>query len=282
VSSGKDRVPGRPRPLALRILREPTVQFALVAGLLFVVAWASGSGGRTVLEVDGNEVRWRVLQAELAQGGPLSTEERQQVEDTYVDQQVLAREARAMGLEQDERIDDLLAQKMLHVLSGDVIQPGDGELQAYYDENTARYAPEPTVAVDEIVVPDDASDSTALPEEVRAGGSLDDLVGDVLVSHRVMPSLTRDDLAQLFSAEIAARVMAAAPGEWIGPHATMRGRHWLRVNGRTDDEPLPFESVRERVRLDWIADQEAVRLADRVAELRNRYEIRIVDGEGAP
>jgi hypothetical protein len=281
VSSGKDAAPGRSRPLALRILREPTVQFTLIAGFLFLVAWASGSGP-TVIEIDGNEVEWRVLQAELARGGPLSPEARQQVEDTYVDQQILAREARAMGLEQDERIDDLLAQKMLHVLSGEVIQPSDAELEAYYDENRDRYAPEPTVSVDEVVVPEDTPDPSTLPAEVRAGGSLDDLVGDVLLTHRVMPSLTRDDLAQIFDAQIAGRALAAAPGEWIGPHTTVRGRHWLRVNGRTDSEPMPLESVRERVRLDWIADEEAARLADRVAELRDRYEIRIVDGGGDP
>lgn len=282
MTPAKQDAPGRPRPLLARVFGEPTVQFSLIAALLFAVAWLFGGGRTRVIEIDGSELQWRVLQAELAQGGPLSAETRRQIEDAYIDQQVLAREARDLGLEQDERIDDLLAQKMLHVLSGDVIQPSDAELEAFYEADPMRYAPAPTVAVDEVVIPPDAPDSPGPPLELDEGMSLDDLVGSVLLSHRVMPSLTRDDLTQLFSADIAERVMTAAPGDWVGPHLTVRGRHWIRVNKRADGGAMPLDLVRERVRLDWIADQEAARLADRVAELRARYEIRVVGAEDEP
>ena len=47
----------------------------------------------------------------------------------------------------------ILSQKMLHLLSGDVPQPTDGELRAYYDENRARYGRGATVTVEAVDVP---------------------------------------------------------------------------------------------------------------------------------
>jgi hypothetical protein len=50
-----------------------------------------------------------------------------------------------------------------------------------------------------------------------------------------------------------------------------------------DAVPRPLEVVREMVRLDWIAEEEEQRLAERVAEIRARYTVVFVGGEeGTP
>jgi hypothetical protein len=270
------------KPFLSRALREPTVQFSLAAAVLFGVAALVGSRNERIIEISRADLDWLVMQAEMAQGGALDAELRQQVEDAYIDQQVLVREALAMGLDDDERIDDILAQKMLHVLSGEVIQPTDAELEAYYQANAARYALEATLSVDEVVVPPGAPDPMALPQELAAGLAPEVLVGGALLAHRPMASVTTADLAQLFSPSLAAQAATAELGAWLGPHVTVRGQHWIRVNTREEATPLPLEAVRDQVRLEWVAEQEALRLAERLAELRAGYTVRIVEGSAEP
>jgi hypothetical protein len=251
------------------LVREPLVHFLLMTAALFGVGTLFGSGD-DVIEVSRAELDWRIMQVE-AQEGPLSEEERRLVEEAYIDERVLVREARALGLEADERIDDILVQKMLHVLSGDVIQPADEELAAYYEANRERYAQDASVTVDELVLPVGGP----FPRQIREGVPPEELPEDVRVSYRLMTDLTRDDLAALFGEDAARTTLAMESGAWVQATITPRGEHWLRVRERVGSVVPPLEVVRDVVRADWIAEREQMRLLERVAELRSYYTIEV-------
>ncbi|MEQ1858177.1 MAG: peptidylprolyl isomerase [Longimicrobiales bacterium] len=255
-----------------RTVREPLVHFSLIAGALFVAA-AVLRGDADRIEVSRAELDYRILQVEANEGTPLTDEERVLVEEAYIDERVLIREARAMGLEADERIDDILIQKMLHILSGDVIQPTDEELAAFYEQNQDRYATDASVTVDEVVVAPNAT----LPRVLLEGGSPDGLAAGAVVGSRVMERLTPDDLAQIFGDEGAALVTSAETGAWREVQQSSRGVHWVRIRERFGSVVPPLAVVRDAVRLDWIAEREQALLLDRVAELRANYSV-VVEG----
>jgi len=264
-------------PSRLRaFLREPLLHFVALAVLLFGVSALLG-GGDDVIEITNDDIDWRVLQFEAQEGRELTDEERVLVRERLIDERVLVREAKAEGLDADDRIDDILVQKMLHVLSGEVIQPTDEELQAFYAMNSDRYATEATVTVDEVVAPM----GRPLPRVLLDGGEPAQAPEGSLIASRVMPRLTLSDLAQIFGDEAAAEVFEAEPGAWVDAYQSVRGQHWFRVRERTEGTVPPLEVVRETVRLDWIGEQEDRRLLARVAELRQRYTIRI-EGEEVP
>jgi hypothetical protein len=254
-------------------LREPLLHFVALAAVLFGVSALLGPGD-DVIEITRDEIEWRVLQVEAQEGQPLTEDERQLILERFIDERVLVREAQAMGLAEDERIDDILVQKMLHVLSGDVIQPSDEELGAYYAVNFERYATEETVTVDEIVLPA----GVPVPRDVIAGTEPAEVTDGGLIASRVMPRLSFDDLAQIFGETAASLVFEADVGAWVDAYESVRGQHWFRVRERTEATVPPLEVVREAARLDWIAEQEDRRLLARVAELRARYDV-IVEGE---
>lgn len=258
------------------VLREPLLHFVLLAAALFGVSALLGPGD-DVIEITREEIDWRILQVEAQEGQTLTQEERVLVRERYIDERVLVREATALGLEEDERIDDILVQKMLHVLSGDVIQPTDEELAAYYAMNQTRYATEATVTVDEVV----AAVGASLPRALLDGGEPADVGEGALIASRVMSRLTLEDLAQIFGEEPAAAVFDAEEGAWVDEYESVRGQHWFRVRRRTAAMVPPLDVVREAARLDWIAEQEDRRLLARVAELRSRYDIRLEDGGGS-
>ena len=256
-----------------KAMREPLLHFAALAAALFVV---SGVMRRDddVIEVSRQELDWRIEQVE-AREGPLSAEERLLVEEAYIDERVLVREARAMGLEADERIDDILVQKMLHILSGDVIQPTEEELAAFYEENRQAYAIDASVTVDEVLVPAGGE----LPRALLVGVPPEELPDGAVTNRRVMERLSFDDLARLYGDGGATRVMEAETGDWWEVQRSQRGAHWVRVRERFGEPVPPLSVVRDAVRLDWITAREQARLLDRVAELRTAYTIEV---EGRP
>jgi hypothetical protein len=265
------------------LLREPTLHFALLAAALFGINALVGARSRDhIIEIDRAEILARIAQVETTVGTPLSEEERRQVEESYIDEQVLVREALALGLEDDARIHDFLAQKMLHVLSADVIQPTDAELAAYFEAQRARYATAAAVTVDELVIGTEETLPAALRDQLRDGAAPEQLDGSVPIRHAVLADMTRADVTRVFGDATATLVFDAEPGVWVGPHRTVRGQHWFRVTARTAAAPAEFDAIREQVRLDWVIDQEEARLERRVAELRGRYSIEFVGAGGTP
>ena len=267
-------------PLFRRILREPTSHFVLLAAVLFFANAALESWRGNVITVDHAQIGVRIAELEALRGAPLSPEERQLVEDAYIDEQVLVREALDMGLEADRRIDDILVQKMLHVLSGDVIQPTEDELGEFYEENRASYTTEPALTIEEVVIAAGSPAAGDLAEQLQAGVSAEELAESPGARSSVLRQVTGGDLRRLFGPVTAELILSANTQGWIGPHETVRGQHWFRIVERTTPELPPLDSVRERVRLDWVADQEAARLDQAVRELRERYNIVIEEPEG--
>lgn len=267
-------------PLLRRILREPTTHFVLLAAVLFAANAALESWRGNVIMIDRVQIEVRIAELEALRGAPLSPEERQLVEDAYIDEQVLVREALDMGLEADRRIDDILVQKMLHVLSGDVIQPTEDELREFYEANRASYTTEPALTIEEVVIAAGSTAAGDLMEQLRAGASAQELAGNPDARSSVLRQVTGGDLRRLFGPVTAELILSANTEGWIGPHETVRGQHWFRIVEQTTPELPPLDSVRERVRLDWVADQEAARLDQAVTGLRERYDIVIDDPEG--
>jgi hypothetical protein len=255
-----------------KAVREPLFHFALLAAGLFAAA-AVLRPDDDVIEVTRQELDWRILQVEAREGTTLSEQDRQLVEEAYIDERVLIREARAMGLEADERIDDILVQKMLHILSGDVIQPTDEELAVHYEANREAYATDAALTVDEVVVAENAT----LPRAILEGTPPEQLPAGAVIGHRIMERLTYEDLIQIFGADGAETVSSAETGDWWEAQQSPRGRHWVRIRERFGSAVPPLDVVRDAVRLDWIAAQEQARLLDRVAELRTSYTV-VVEG----
>ena len=178
----------------------------------------------------------------------------------------------------DERIDDILVQKMLHVLSGDVIQPSEDELEVYYTAKLEWYVRAPSVTVDELVV----VEGDPLPLALQQGVEPEHLHEDSMVGHRVMSRLDLNDLLLLFGTEGADLIFGADEGAWVAAYRSVRGQHWFRIKERFGAETPPLAQVRDVVRNDWIAEHEDQRLAIAVSELRARYTVRVEANQDRP
>ena len=266
-------------PLSNKLMREPTVHFFIIALIIFALYAATQSSDENLLEVDQRDIDARIFMQELSRGEELSAEQRDLVTAYYIEEQILVREALAMGLDNDERIHDILAQKMRHVLSGNIIQPTAAELQAYFEENRSGFETPASIDLDELVfdTPDalDESILTLLTEGVEPDTVLAMSAGTVAP----LPHVNSVDLANIFDQDFADRVLASDLGQWQGPFVSNRGQHWLRVTQKNPAGVPALADIADLVRLQWIAAEEESRLQLEIDKLWNEYSIVITNTE---
>lgn len=263
-------------PIALHTLaREPTLHFFLIAGLLFAIYGFNQSGSGEVLEIEQSEIDARIFLQELSSGQALTDEQREFITATYIEEQILVKEALAMNLDDDARIHDILAQKMRHVLSGDIIQPTTDELNQYYAENVAKYESMATVSTDEMVLNTNEPVSDSVNTLLQQGANPEEIIALAPGNVSALPNVNHLDLSNIFSPEYADRVFAASIGEWVGPFPSNRGQHWLRVREINPARIPSLDEITDQVRMDWISEKEESRLQEEIDKLWDRYTILI-------
>lgn len=245
-------------------LREPLTLFALVAlGLFALTAVLQPSSEQAAeprqLVVDERALEAHLFLEELNNGEPLSRAQQDAATQGFIEEQVLVAEAYRLGLENDARVFALLAQKVLHVLSAAELQPNDETLSNYFALNAQQYAQPATFLLDEIVL--GLNSTLELSEALETESEL----------IRRLPRLSERDLASIFSASFAAQILDTA--DWTGPFVSNRGKHWLRVAQTTPAGVPAFDDIYERVRVDWITQQEERQQAARVEALVASYRI---------
>ena len=261
------------------LLREPTLHFFAIAVVIFALYAILQSRGDKVLELDQREIDARIFMQEMARGDSLTEEQRQLIASLYVEEQILVQEAITLGLDNDARIHDMLAQKMRHVLSGGIIQPSETELQVHYEANLSGYETLPTVSVDELVFNTQDTLSEDLISLLVAEAEPQQLLALEQGNSSPLPRVNHIDLSNIFEPEFADTVFAASIGQWSGPFFTNRGQHWLRITERVDARLPSLSEISDQVRLDWITEKEEALLQVEVDKLWDQYTVVIRDAE---
>ncbi len=241
------------------ILSEPLSLFTLIGCALFLVNALFAPQERALLISDA-EIEALLLLAELDKDAPLTTAEVETVTADYIAQQVLVAEAKVRGLDQDSRINVLLAEKMLHVLSAEVPQPSQTQLEEFYTRNQARYVQPESHRGEEIVLERNDKRELATVLETEPARI------------RPLPPLKQSELASIFSSAFADTAISAAP-QWAGPFDSSRGRHWLRILETAPSYTPQLNEIIELVRADWLRQAEQRQERELTEELIKSYRI---------
>jgi peptidyl-prolyl cis-trans isomerase C len=266
-------------PLLQKLMREPTVHFLFIALFIFSLYAITQSGNENLLEIDQREIDARIFMQELSRGEELSLEQRELVTAFYIEEQILVREALSMELDNDERIHDILAQKMRHVLSGNIIQPTDAELREYFQENSIRFETPASLTLDELVFDSRDPLADSIVAALRQGADSATLLSMSQGTVAPLPNVNSVDLANIFEQEFADQVLAADLNQWQGPYVSNRGQHWLRVIEHIPAGIPALDEIADLVRLEWISTEEESRLQQEVDKLWNEYTIVINNSE---
>ena len=253
-------------PKMKKFLHEPLFHFLLLGALLFgaYAVLDDGDAGAEagVITITEGDIDWLIAAwSRQWRRPPTETELRGLIADR-VREEVLYREALAMGLDRDDQIvRRRLAQKM-EFLTEDLalmVEPNDSTLEAFYQDNADRYRIPEQRAFTHVIFSVDRRGDAAF-EDARA--ALVVLQGDSAAVERASDlgdrflqpfdySLRSEErVARDFGGEFAAGVFAVEPGEWTGPIRSSFGVHLVRVAEWTAPVLPPLADVVDRVRTD--------------------------------
>ena len=261
----------------MKLLRDPLIHFLALGAALFVfhALWSAHvTRADRQLVVDTKEITRQSQLFAVENGRPPSDPELQGIILSYVEEEVLAREARRLGLDADDTVvRRRLAQKM-RLLSdfGAIDPPDDAALQAWFDARAERYAEPERRAVEHVFFSDEGR---ADPVADAHAADLTDWMaaGDPFIVARTLPPTTRAKLQQDYGGAFARTAFEAEMGAWSEPVRSPFGIHRLRVSDIVDARPPSLVESRARVLADWTDEQREARAAQGLRDMVARYDV---------
>jgi hypothetical protein len=268
----------------VKLLKDPLVHFLLIGAALFAIsAWRGETirTGRERIVVSAEQFAQVRDAAALLQGRPLTDQEVEALLEPSIRDEVLYREALALGLdEDDDEVRRRLIEKM-NYLTEDLADPEPSsatELREFYDALPDRFAIPELVTFDQVFFsPSERGDALEAAAEagitgLRAGRSPEE-VGDHTPLRQTYENAPREQVAVLFGDALAAALFTMAPGDWTGPYRSDFGLHAVRLRGRTERRVPPFDEIREQVANDFAAEKRRARNEAEYRRMRGNYEI---------
>jgi hypothetical protein len=268
----------------VRLLKDPLVHFLLIGAALFAVsAWrgATITAGRERIVVTAAEVAdIRAAAAALRGREPTDAELAELIEPAVRDE-VLYREALALGLdENDDEVRRRLIEKMTY-LTNDLADPeasSPEELRAFYDASPELFTIPELVSFDQVFFSPGArgatleADAAAGLAALRSGRAPAD-VGDRTPLRESYDEAPREQVAVLFGDELAEALFTSAPGAWSGPYRSDFGLHLVRLRARSERRLPPYEEIAARVAEEFAASRRREANERAYASMRARYDI---------
>jgi parvulin-like peptidyl-prolyl isomerase len=211
--------------------------------------------------------------------------------DEAVREQVLYREALALGLDRDDVVVRRHLRQKYEFLTQDLAydtDPDDATLRAYYDAQGDRYAQSARISFRHILFSptrrgDSAqSDATQTLADLTwaTGPEAADRLGDATSLPSGLDGLDLQEIAAMFGPDFAAAMEEMDSGRWTGPVSSDYGLHLVWISERTPGRRRPFEEVRQRVKDDWVYQQRVAANEAVYRTLLDRYEV-VVEPPGA-
>ena len=210
----------------------------------------------------------------------------------FVREEVLYREALALGLDRDDLVvRRRLVQKMEMLALRDGPGISESDLTDHYLAHRAEYAVPESVSFRHVFfsvaargahVRAAAGAALAEVRESEAAGAGVSGLGDPPPMPPEVGDWTQSMVAERFGAEFAEAVFAAGPGGWSGPVASAYGFHLVFVTRREAARVPDFAEVAGRIATDLDAARRAGALDRIYATVRDAYQVEIEPAPPGP
>jgi len=271
-----------------KFAREPLLHFLLLGTIVFAAnGWRESRRPQKPeakrIEITAGTIAWlREGFTKQWHRGPDADELRGLISD-HVREEVLFREALALGLDRNDTIvRRRLAQKM-EFLGQDIAaaaEPDETTLRKFFEGNAPHYAKPARFSFRHIyfsrerrgprLEADSAEALTAL-----TNGASDETLGDPFLREHELADADETEIASALGREFAAQIVTLPTREWRGPIASSYGVHLVRISKRTGPQPVQFEAVRDAVVRDFSEARRVTANADFIRRLKERYLISV-------
>jgi parvulin-like peptidyl-prolyl isomerase len=270
-------------------LREPLLHFLLIGAAIFAIyaylrdGESENTNYRIVLSLDDlKQLDASFVSQWHRQPTP---EEFTGLLEQFIRQEILYREALAMGLDKDDTIvKRRMAQKM-EFLSEDVKsahEPTTEELQAWYAENSEKFTQPDRATFRHLYFSFDNHGANAQKDAAAALQRIAGMSQEAGAKNaKADPFMFQDyygdrapyQLAKEFGPSFATGMFKLKTGAWQGPIESGYGWHLVWIESIAPGGVPAFEDVEPDVKTAWLADQKAIKWQKAYATMRAKYEV---------
>jgi hypothetical protein len=276
-------------------LKEPLLHFLFAGVLLFAAyEWLNRDTGddataERVVHVTTAQVEWlKESWARQRQRVP-DEEELKGLVASYLKEELLAREAKELGLEENDTVvRRRLAQKLEFLVqdTARLAEPTEEDLRRFYEAHPERFQTGAHISFTHVFFSrelrqDAAADVRTALAELSSADAVPDNLGDRLLLEAEFHQVDKPTVASQFGPDFADAVMALEPGAWTGPLESGYGLHLVHVSELTPAARWEFVEVKTQVIERWREEQEREAHAQYFAGLLKKYDV-IVDESVGP
>ena len=273
-----------------KLSKDPLFHFLLLGAIIFVAYFILNP----VEDNAGNQIK--ITQNDIDRFGQIFQKQwqrnpnKQELEGlvrAHLKEEILYREALAMGLEKNDTIvRRRLAQKVEFLIT-DVTVPSevaDKELMTFYEKNTQRYTRAAKLSFRHIYfnpdqrgerLLDEANATLQTLQSTNAGMNVPDTYGDRYMLPLQYESASEDEITRALGRDFVEQLVKLESGRWHGPIRSGYGVHLVYIQQRDTASVYPFYEVRERVKNDYLFELRQQRNEEVLEKLKSRYVITI-------
>jgi peptidyl-prolyl cis-trans isomerase C len=273
-----------------RFLREPLLHFLVIGAALFAYYHAATRGSAGVepsrqIQLTLDDLTQLDLYFESQWRRPPTPEELDHLIENKIQEEVLYREALAMGLDKDDTIvKRRLAQKM-EFLAEDVAaahEPTPDELRSWFAKNSERFALPRRVSFRHLYFSPDRRGAHARDAAEQAlekladqpqSSSLAASLADPFMLQDYYGDRTAEQLEKEFGPGFAKAVEELPPGSWQGPIESGYGWHLVFVDTVVPRRVPALEEVEPDVKTAWLSAQKERSRDDAYKAMRAKYTV---------
>jgi peptidyl-prolyl cis-trans isomerase C len=272
-----------------RIFKEPFIQFLIIGTCIYgayaLFSVAEDDFRDTTIRVDSNRINSMISQWEKRWSRLPTRKEMDGLIQVYIREDVLYRQAMAMGLDENDPITRRRMAQKLEFLTSDIARmekPLEGELEQYFAKNQESYRGFDIISFIHVfldpdkpgeMTPDDAAEILA---QLEAAGFPDAKAiqqGDKHLLQTSFVAVTEQEVRRQLGSSFAEAVMKLEPRKWHGPVLSGYGAHLVYVYDLEKAPPAVFGDLQARVLEDWHRQKQEQFNADFLDSLKSRYEI---------
>lgn len=271
-----------------KILKDPLIHFMVMGAFIFVLFYAQQDEAPTttenVIDVSRADIERMILMWQKSWMRPPTEAELDGVIEQRVREEVLYREAKAIGLDEDDTVIRRRLAKKMDYLSSDLtafIEPSNDNLQAYYTANQKEFKIDAMISFIQIYlnpkvrkdqVKTDAAKLKTMLNQTEGEGEYHQL-GDPSLLASEYEKYTPTLVNRMYGGQFYENLHVLPMGVWSGPLSTSYGLHLIYVRDKNESAIAEFDSVRDKVKQGWLAEQRKVTNNNLYKELRKRYKV---------
>lgn len=266
----------------MKFFKEPLVHFLLLAMLLFVFEYVFSSTRKQQIIVDRQTAAFLIKQREDLELRKLSQQEREETIASYIEDEILYNEAYKRGMDKgDSRMRRNMIWKMRGLLIGDIREPTDDELRAYFETSSEEFTNPSTISLDHVYYSDATKAPQDLLAQLQAGVDHRNLGEYMLAMGPSIPRASQRSLVGMFGAEAARGILAIEDDKWHGPFESVRGIHYVRITSRTPEVQPEYGAVKHYIEAQWAMTESRKAIEQEIERLQDNYEVVIEADSGA-